>query len=128
MADIFYQIANTHRNQEYFFLDVKEKHFLLMWPSYWERQVDKRVYKPLTRFTFNFVSILCETKEHLIQRGRCKNDLKLFRERRTIISRYAEQLVTWLNLTKSLFISSLGDSNTNGWLLHPLKTNFPFTK
>ena len=92
------------------------------------RKVDKRVYKPLTRFTFNFVSIPCETKEHLIQRGRCRNDLKLFRERRTIISRYAEQLVTWLNLTKSLFISSLGDSNTNGWLLYPLKTNFPFTK
>lgn len=37
MADIFYQIANTHRNQEYFFFDVKEKHFKKMWPSYWER-------------------------------------------------------------------------------------------
>lgn len=111
MADIFYQIANTHRNQEYFFLDVKEKHFKKMWPSYWERHSKGR-QKSLQ--TFNTVHLQFRPNSHLIQRGRCKNDLKLFRERRTIISRYAEQLVTWLNLTKSLFISSLGDSNTNG--------------
>lgn len=117
MADIFYQIANTHRNQKYFFLDVKEKHFLLMWPSYWERHSKGR-QKSLQ--TFNTVHLqfrpnsVRDQRTPYTQRGRCKNDLKLFRERRTIISRYAEQLVTWLNLTKSLFISSLGDSNTNG--------------
>lgn len=54
MADIFYQIANTHRNQEYFFLDVKEKHFKKMRPSYWERNSKGR-QKSLQ--TFNTVHL-----------------------------------------------------------------------